>query len=79
MYIKRDGYFFLLQFRSSDYFDKFLMLSGTIAAIISAAMQPLMFLFYGYVAGAFVDYGRFQIMSYNYTNSTQLLNSTQKW
>ncbi len=46
---------------------------GTIAALLSAAVYPLMFLMYGKVAGTLVDYNKNKTaatINYNLTNLT---------
>ena len=67
-------------------FDKILILIGIITALASAALYPLMFLFYGQVANAFIDYTR--INNFNQTDNKKYIwkdlnvtitNLTNKW
>ena len=48
------------QFRYADTLDKALILLGTVVALASAAIYPLMFLLYGSTATVFVDQAKNQ-------------------
>nr|QUF59441.1 ATP-binding cassette transporter Abcb1-like12 [Brachionus angularis] len=64
-------------YRYSDLLDKVLMLIGTIAAIASAVVYPLMFLSYGQVAGTFVDLIKYENLNKENFNITAKLAYNQ--
>lgn len=47
------------QFRYAGSLDYFLLLVGTVAAVIHGAAMPLMFIFFGDLTTGFVDFGNF--------------------
>ncbi|CAF0763048.1 unnamed protein product [Brachionus calyciflorus] len=63
-------------FRYSDFLDKILLIFGTVFALVSAGIYPLMFYMYGNVVGAFLDQQKYNFLNGSNISISNIDNQT---